>query len=74
MSWKPEVEVNGQFCGNAVVFATKEEAEQSAKDLFNRWTLCTGHRAVESSDAVNYVIKEGVMEPVSNPVFLQEEN
>ena len=56
MNYKPEVEVDGKFYPNAVVFATKEEAEASAKDLFNRWLLTTDHRAVESDEPVNYAI------------------
>lgn len=66
MNWKPEVEVDGQFCQNSLVFATREEAELSAEDLFNRWMLTTGHRAVESDDPVNYAIVNGVLSPVAS--------
>lgn len=57
-NWKPEVQTGNDknWYGNALVFATKEEAEYSAKDLFNRWLLCVGHRAVETDDPVNYRI------------------
>jgi len=65
MSWKPEVEVDGQFSRNALVFATKEEAEASAKDLFNRWMLTTDWRAVEVDEPVNYAIINGKMEAVT---------
>lgn len=65
MSWKPEVEVNGQWAGNAVVFATQEEAAASAKDLYNRWALATNHRAVETSDPVNYRLVDGHLVAIS---------
>lgn len=68
MSWKPEVKVDGQFCQNSLVFATREEAELSAKDLFNRWMLTTDHRAVESDEPVNYAIVDGVLTPVASEV------
>lgn len=57
-NWKPEVQTGNDekwYC-NSLVFATKEEAEYSAKDLFDRWLLCVGHRAVETDDPVNYRI------------------
>lgn len=57
MSWKPEVQVAGEgdkWCQNALVFATKEEAEANARDLMSRWLLVTACRAGESSDPVNY--------------------
>lgn len=64
MNWKPEVQVDGKWYPNQVVFATKAEAESYAQNLFVRWTLCTGHRAVESSDPVNYVYVNGVLRAV----------
>lgn len=56
ISWKPEVMVNGEkdWNGNALRFATKEEAEANAKDLMRRWMLVIDTRVVESSDPVNY--------------------
>jgi hypothetical protein len=64
MNWKPEVKISGNWEHNRLVFATKEEAEISAHSLFMRWTLAEDHRAVESSDPVNYVIVDGEMSPV----------
>lgn len=64
MSFKPEVLVQGQWSQNALVFATREEAETSARDLFYRWTLCADHRAVESTDPVNYSLVDGALIPV----------
>lgn len=54
MSWKPEVFVDGQWAGNAVRFATKEEAEASGRELLSRWWVPSDSRATESEDPVNY--------------------
>jgi hypothetical protein len=54
MSWKPEVFVDGKWCGNALRFESKEEAEQNGRDLLMRWFAPTDSRAVESNDPVNY--------------------
>jgi len=56
MSWKPEVVADrgGDWCGNALRFATKEEAEKNARDLMSRWMLVQKWRVVESDDPVNY--------------------
>ena len=59
MSWKPEVEVNSQWSRNALVFATQEEAAESARELFGRWMLTTGQRAVEVDEPVNYALVDG---------------
>lgn len=61
MSWKPEVQTNGgeEWSSNALRFATKEEAEKSARDLSYRWFAVTGHRASESTDPVNYQYVDG---------------
>jgi hypothetical protein len=53
MSFRPMVSTGGAFAGNALRFATREEAESSARDLYGRWTLCVDHRADESDDEVN---------------------
>jgi hypothetical protein len=55
-SWKPEViaDSSGQWCGNGLRFATKEEAEQNVKNLASRWMLVEQTRVVESDDPVNY--------------------
>jgi hypothetical protein len=56
MSWAPEViaDGSGEWCGNALRFATKEEAEANVRDLYHRWTLVRETRVVESTDPVNY--------------------
>ena len=55
MSWKPEViaDSSGKWCGNALRFATKAEAEANARDLMMRWFLVRETRATESDDPVN---------------------
>ena len=65
MSFKPEVFVDNQWAGNAVAFATEEEASISARDLYNRWLMCKDWRVVESEDPVNYQIVDGKMIAVS---------
>jgi len=61
MSWKPEVQTFGdpKYYDNALRFATKEEAEASARDLSRRWMLVENWRAVESDDPVNSILNEG---------------
>jgi len=59
MGWKPEVKVEGQWNANALVFATRKEAELSARSLMMRWFLVTDTRAVETGDDVNYKIEDG---------------
>ena len=56
MSFKPEVvaDSSGKFYGNALRFATREEAEANVKDLMMRWLAVRETRVVESDDPVNY--------------------
>jgi hypothetical protein len=53
MSYRPMVKVGNEWAGNGIRFATRKEAEASARDLYGRWTLCVDHRADESDDEVN---------------------
>jgi len=64
MSWKPQVLVSGQWAGNALVFATKEEAENNARDLLQRWYVPTDSRAIESNDPVNYSYTDRTLKAV----------
>lgn len=66
MSWKPEViaDSTGKWCGNALRFATKEEAELNVRDLMNRWLLVSDTRVVECDDPVNYRWIDGKLEAV----------
>jgi hypothetical protein len=55
-SYAPEViaDRDGRWCGNALRFATREEAEANVHDLMNRWYSVTDTRVVESDEPVNY--------------------
>lgn len=66
VSWAPEVQADssGTWAGNALRFATKEEAEENVRDLARRWWLVTGTRVVESSAPVNYRWVSGQLEEV----------
>lgn len=64
MSYAPEViaDRSGKFCGNALRFATEQEAQQYVGDLMSRWTAVTDTRVVKSEDPVNYRIVNNVLE------------
>ena len=66
MSFQPSVSTDGgaTFNENNLAFATREEAELSARDLMARWMLVTDWRVIESDQPVNYAIKNGVLEAV----------
>ncbi len=66
MSFKPSVSTDGgaTFNENNLAFATREEAEASARDLMGRWMLVTDWRVIESDEPVNYSLKDGVLESV----------
>lgn len=62
MSYKPEVFVSGSWCSNGLRFATREEAEQEASDLFDRWHSCSDSRAVESDEPVTHTYHDHKLE------------
>src|ERR1700724_4698789 len=61
MSFKPEViaDTSGKWCGNALRFATRKEAEANVRDLMMRWFAVRETRVVESDDPVNYRYVDG---------------
>jgi hypothetical protein len=61
MSWKPEViaDSSGKWYGNALRFATKEEAEANVANLAYRWLSVIDTRVVESDEPVNYAWTDG---------------
>jgi hypothetical protein len=63
MSWKPEViaDSSGKWAGNALRFATREEAEANVRALAGRWILVRDTRVVESEDPVNYRWVDGAL-------------
>jgi hypothetical protein len=64
MSYKSEViaDNTGKFCGNALRFATREEAEAYVTDLAWRWTAVSDTRVVECDEPVNYRYEDGRVE------------
>ena len=64
MSFKPEViaDSSGKWCGNALRFATLEEAEANVQDLMMRWFAVRETRVIESDDPVNYRYIDGRLE------------
>lgn len=65
VSWAPEVFVEGSWGGNALRFATKDEAERWGRALLMRWFVPTDSRAVESDEPVNYkLLPDGRTEEV----------
>ena len=71
MSFKPEVSTDGgrTFQQNALAFATREEAETSARDVMSRWMLVTDWRVVESDQPVNYRVRfDGALEAVDGRI------
>jgi hypothetical protein len=54
MNFKPQVKVNGEWAGNALVFATYDEAYDNARDLMGRWMLVEDYGVKETDDPVNY--------------------
>jgi hypothetical protein len=58
------VYVQGEWAGNALRFATREEAAANVWDLMNRWMLVNDYRVDESEDPVNYRWVDGHLEEV----------
>lgn len=52
VSCRVEVFVEGEWAGNALRFATLEEAKTYGRDLLSRWMLPTDYRVVTSADPV----------------------
>ena len=64
-TYKPEVRVpNDVFTSNSLVFATYDEALESANALMDRWFLVVECRAVESELPVNYKRIDGKDQPI----------
>jgi len=66
MRLKPEViaDPSGEWCDNALRFATREEAEANVRDLMMRWFAVRETRIVVSDDPVNYRYVDGRLESV----------
>jgi hypothetical protein len=63
-SWKPEVRTgkDPKWYGNALAFATREEATKNAEELMTRWWSVVDYRAVESEDPVTHSFHNGKLE------------
>jgi len=71
MSYKPEVltaDPGATWTGNALRFATREEALAYASDLFGRWTSVRETRVVESDEPVTYAWVNGSLKAVKQEV------
>ena len=64
MSWKGEViaDAGGEWAGNVIRLATREEADEYVRDLADRWIAVRGWRTIESPDPVNYRWVNGRLE------------
>lgn len=60
MSYAPEFKCQGEWCGNAMRFATEKEADTWGRDLMMRWFIPTDSRVVPSDDPVNYEVRSGL--------------
>ena len=69
MSWKPEViaDDSGTWCGNALRFATKQEAELNVMNLAARWMSVREWRVVPSDDPVNYRWTNDGLQSIDEP-------
>jgi len=67
-SFAPEViaDGSGKWCGNALRFPTREEAEANVRDLEMRWFAVRDTRVVESDDAPTYRYVDGRLVPIAS--------
>ena len=68
MSFKPEViaDTPGKWWGNALRFATREEAAANVRDLMMRWFAVQETRVIDSDDPVNYRYVDGRLESLTS--------
>jgi hypothetical protein len=68
MSFKPEVRTGSdpKFYGNPLRFATREEAEASARELMLRWFLVVDYRVSVCADSANYRFVDGANVPIGD--------
>ena len=66
MAWKAEVQVisTGNWDGNRLLFASKEEAEGYGHDLSHDQPGVLGWRVVEDVGDPNYTSEYGKIEPI----------
>ena len=61
MAFKYEIQTIGdpKFYGNAVVFATDDEAHQAGRAKVRAWTMAEQYRVVETNETPNYQWVDG---------------
>ena len=61
-NWKPTIKVFGEapYHTNGQTFATKDEAEKSARNRSWNWTMAEDFGTVETDEPVNYKWVESV--------------
>lgn len=66
-SYAPQViaDSTGKWTGNALRFATYEEAEANVSDLKARWMLVRETRVIESDDEPNYRYVDGRLQHIA---------
>jgi hypothetical protein len=52
-------DASGQWVGNGLYFATRDEADRYGRDLMGRWIAVREIRSVECEHAVNYTFNAG---------------
>lgn len=64
MSYAPQVRTGGdpQFYGNALRFATHEEAASNVADLAMRWMLVVETRVAETTEPVTHRWADGALQ------------
>lgn len=67
MSWKPEViaDSSGQWCGNGLRFATRDEAAKYVADLEWRWLAVRDTRVVQVEDVPTHSYVDGKLEDIT---------
>lgn len=77
MSFKPTVRTGSdpKFYTNNLAFATREEAEMSARDLMSRWMLVVEWRVGESDQPVNakFLMDDGKVHGTTHDLLIVDE-
>ena len=65
MGFKYGVQLKGEpLAFNALVFATREEADAAGRELLSRWYSPIGYEVIETTDTVNYHMVNGQPERI----------
>lgn len=65
-NYRPMVQVGNEWAGNALVFATREEAEANVRQLAWNWTSVKDTRVDETDMPVNYRFIDGKLEAINH--------